>query len=69
MARVVHAARIYQLELAGGVPAVEREAFRKLDAALVDLYRERRSWWLESAESASARGSDKSHGSVCGSTI
>jgi hypothetical protein len=39
-ARVVHAARVYQLERAGGVPAVYREAFLKLDAALVDLYRE-----------------------------
>jgi CxxC motif-containing protein len=28
MARVAHAARIYQLERAGGVPAMEREAFR-----------------------------------------
>jgi hypothetical protein len=40
MSRVVHAARIYQLEQAGCAPEVYREAFLKLDAALVDLYRE-----------------------------
>jgi len=40
MKHVVHAARVYQLEKASGVPEAYREAFLKLDAALVDLYRE-----------------------------